>query len=68
MIPVPPLDGSRLADYFMPQRWRGAWETIYQGAPIALAALIIGLQFFGGFLSAVIGAIATVLFALVGVR
>lgn len=61
MIPVPPLDGSRLADYFMPQRWRPAWEAIYHGAPIALAMLIIGLQFFGGVLSLIIGVIASLL-------
>jgi Zn-dependent protease len=48
LFPVPPLDGSRVADYFMPRAWRPMWERVYYAGPWALMILIIALQFGGG--------------------
>ncbi len=46
LIPIPPLDGSRIVDGLMPYRWRGAWERFSALAPFLLVAVII----FGGVL------------------
>jgi Zn-dependent protease len=57
MLPVPPLDGSRVADALMPRRLRPAWERFCQYGPLALAAVIIlpllmGVSLFGWALEA----------------
>jgi Zn-dependent protease len=44
LIPVPPLDGSRIVDGYMPFRFRPAWERITALAPF----LLLGVFFFGG--------------------
>lgn len=41
MLPIPPLDGSRVADGLMPLRFRPAWEKFAQYGPIALLAVIV---------------------------
>jgi Zn-dependent protease len=41
LIPVPPLDGSRIADALMPQALRPGWESFYQAGPVALIALLV---------------------------
>ena len=43
MLPIPPLDGSRVVENFLPYRMRGAWEQIVQFSPFLLIAVI----FFG---------------------
>lgn len=48
LLPVPPLDGSRLVDGFLPYRLRPAWETFTKYSPIALMAVML----FGGVLIA----------------
>jgi Zn-dependent protease len=48
LIPVPPLDGSRIVDGYLPYRWRPAWERVTALAPF----LLIGVFFFGGSLIA----------------
>jgi Zn-dependent protease len=40
-IPIPPLDGSRVADALMPRRLLPMWTQFCRQAPIAFAALII---------------------------
>ena len=40
MLPVPPLDGSRRADWLMPRELRGAWENFQRLGPLALMAVI----------------------------
>jgi Zn-dependent protease len=40
MLPVPPLDGSRIADALMPRRWRPAWDRFAQVAPVLLLIAI----------------------------
>jgi Zn-dependent protease len=48
ILPIPPLDGSHVADALMPYRWRPAWETFARFSPF----LLLGLVFLGrGFLS-----------------
>ncbi len=44
LIPVPPLDGSRIVDGYMPTRFRPAWERVTALAPFLLLAVF----FFGG--------------------
>lgn len=41
LIPIPPLDGSRIVDALLPERWRGAWTTLEASAPLLLVALLI---------------------------
>ena len=40
-LPIPPLDGSRVADALMPQVLRPAWEGFCRLGPLALAAVIL---------------------------
>jgi Zn-dependent protease len=40
MLPIPPLDGSRVADGLMPYRFRPAWERFAAIGPVALLAII----------------------------
>ncbi len=44
LIPVPPLDGSRIVDGFMPYRLRPQWEAFSRLAPF----LLIGVMLLGG--------------------
>lgn len=44
MLPIPPLDGSRVADGLMPLRMRPSWERFAQYGPLVLLAVI----FFSG--------------------
>jgi Zn-dependent protease len=41
MLPIPPLDGSRVADALMPVALRPAWTSFCQIGPVVLAAVII---------------------------
>jgi len=49
LIPVPPLDGSRIVDGLMPFRLRPQWDAFTRVAPV----LLIAIFFFGGRLIAV---------------
>jgi Zn-dependent protease len=40
MLPIPPLDGSRLAEWLMPRRLRPQWESFAQLGPVMLLALV----------------------------
>jgi Zn-dependent protease len=44
MLPVPPLDGSRVVEGLLPYRLRGAWEKVLMAGPF----LLLGVVFFGG--------------------
>jgi Zn-dependent protease len=44
LIPVPPLDGSRVVDGLVPTGWRPHWESIVRLSPLLLVAVI----FFSG--------------------
>jgi Zn-dependent protease len=41
LIPIPPLDGSRIVDGFMPFRFRPQWERIMAFSPFLLVAVFI---------------------------
>ena len=41
MLPVPPLDGSRIADGLMPSSLRPSWDSFCQLTPIPLIAVIM---------------------------
>ncbi len=43
LLPIPPLDGSHVAESLMPYRWRGAWETFARLSPF----LLLFIFFFG---------------------
>jgi Zn-dependent protease len=44
LIPIPPLDGSRIVAWLVPLRLRPQWEAVERLAPL----LLIGVLFFGG--------------------
>jgi Zn-dependent protease len=47
LVPIPPLDGSRIVDTFVPDRLRPAWDGLARCGPIALVAVIVGLPLLG---------------------
>jgi Zn-dependent protease len=47
LLPIPPLDGSRVADGLIPFAWRGAWNRISSAGVAILVALFVVPQFFG---------------------
>jgi Zn-dependent protease len=49
MLPIPPLDGSRVVEKFLPYRMRGFWEQVVQFSPFLLIAVIVlGQRFLSG--------------------
>jgi Zn-dependent protease len=46
LLPIPPLDGSRIVDGLIPYRYREQWEGMMSFLPYMLVAVI----FLGGFL------------------
>lgn len=58
LLPLPPLDGSRIVDWLVPYRFQNAWESIHRFAPF----ILIGVIFAGGaFLQAPIGFVTALL-------
>ena len=47
MLPIPPLDGSRVADGLMPRPLRPMWERFARVGPLVLLAVIFILPRFG---------------------
>jgi len=41
LLPIPPLDGSRILDAFLPARLRPAWDAFSGAAPAALVAVLV---------------------------
>ncbi len=41
LIPIPPLDGSRIVDGFMPYRLRPQWERVMAFSPFLLIAVFV---------------------------
>lgn len=41
LLPIPPLDGSRIVDGLLPDALRGAWDTLTRAGPIVLALLAV---------------------------
>jgi Zn-dependent protease len=48
MLPIPPLDGSRVADFLMPNRWRSGWEIFVQYS----GWILLGVIMFGRYILA----------------
>jgi Zn-dependent protease len=47
VLPIPPLDGGRIVDGFVPPRWEDAWHRYCRVAPFVLAAVLIVPGFLG---------------------
>lgn len=66
LIPVPPLDGSRIVDGFLPHRLRPQWERVAAFSPF----LLLGVIFFAGRIisgpSSFVGGLLTSLFYALG--
>lgn len=63
MLPIPPLDGSRVLERLVPYRMRHVWERFAQLAPLLLVAVI----FLGGrLLHGPIGYFSQLLYGLIG--
>lgn len=45
-LPVPPLDGSHIIEFFLPKSWGSAWTQVQQTAPFLLLALLLAEHFF----------------------
>jgi len=44
MIPIPPLDGSRVVEGIVPYGWRSAWDSIARLAPLLLVLIVVAGQ------------------------
>jgi Zn-dependent protease len=67
MLPVPPLDGSRIVEHFVPYRSRPTWESFQRFAPFVLFALIAGGGFIlSGPINAVNGVLAKLIQSIIG--
>jgi Zn-dependent protease len=63
MLPIPPLDGSRVVERLLPYRMREGWARFAQFAPL----LLLGVLFVGGrFLQGPIGYFSDLLYGLIG--
>ncbi len=63
MLPIPPLDGSRVVERLLPYRLREGWERFAQLAPL----LLIGVIFVGGrLLQGPVGYATGLLYGLIG--
>ena len=47
LLPLPPLDGSRIADGLMPDALRPAWDGLCQTGPLLLVAVLFAPLLFG---------------------
>jgi len=41
MVPVPPLDGSRVVDGLLPYGWRSTWESVVRLSPVLLIVVMV---------------------------
>jgi Zn-dependent protease len=48
MLPIPPLDGSRIVDGMVSREYRDSWDQIASIGPILLGVAIVALVFLGG--------------------
>ena len=66
MIPVPPLDGSRVVDGLIPYGWRGYWDSIVRLSPILLiVVMVFGSRIITGPSSYVMGLLDRMIIAMV---
>jgi len=45
LLPIPPLDGSRIVEAIVPNQLRSAWYAFCRIGPLLLLAVILGLAF-----------------------
>jgi len=62
LLPLFPLDGSRIADGLMPYRFRPTWEKVQRVSPLVLFFVIFGLPYLNIDLFGWIGHVAQFLF------
>jgi Zn-dependent protease len=63
LMPIPPLDGSNIVEYFLPKQWQAGWSDLAKYTPYLLIILVIpfspAFAFFSSFwynlLSTVVG-------------
>ena len=66
LLPIPPLDGSRVVDGLMPYRFQGSWEKVTRFAPVLLLGVILsGSLFLAGPIEAVNGLLMELLVAII---
>ena len=51
LLPLPPLDGSRVVNWLMPDALRPAWDFVQARGPLVLMVLLGALAVLGGFSS-----------------
>lgn len=70
LIPIAPLDGEKVLDYFLPPSWARSYEQVNQYGPIILLAVLFILPFVGiDVLGTIMGpALRSMLSLLLGVR
>ncbi len=44
LLPVPPLDGSRIVEALLPRRWRAMWSAAGVGGPLVLIVGLVALE------------------------
>jgi Zn-dependent protease len=65
MIPIPPLDGSRVVDGLVPYGWRPQWESIVRLSPLLLVVVIVaGQRLIAGPAGYVVGWLAQIIVAI----
>ena len=47
LLPIPPLDGSRIVDGLIPFTWRGVWNRVSSAGTLLLMAMFIAPQLMG---------------------
>ncbi len=50
LLPIPPLDGSRVVDWLMPDSLRPLWDRVQALGPLALAVVVVLPALLGGYL------------------
>lgn len=66
LLPIPPLDGSRVVDGLLPYRYQDTWEKLSRFAPLLLLGVILSGGFFlAGPIAAVNGVLMDLLEAIV---
>ncbi len=67
LIPIPPLDGSRVLDWLMPLRFRDAWELVRRFSPfLIIGVFVLAPYVLAGPLSIADGLISRLLVAIAG--
>jgi len=66
LIPLPPLDGDKIAEFFMPDNWKRGMDRIRPYGPVILVALFmvgpyLGLDFLGWMIRKPLGFLINVL-------